>query len=179
MVEEEYEDIIQEVYSRIQSVAILQLSSLDNRITVEEESREATAFYVFMTIGMEVSKLSTQYFEESNYLAGMLANAIADDCLSQLDNEVGERIAALCRQRHIGVARRLEVPSDIPMEAQKIILEVTGADRELGMGVTEGYMFTAVKSNCFILIISKDEDIIKVKHDCRNCTQESCRMRSC
>ena len=60
---------------------------------------------------------------------------------------------------------------------QKVVLEETKADKILNISVTEGYMFTTVKSNCFILILSKDVEQMNLKHDCSKCNQINCKLR--
>lgn len=173
----EYTDLEAEVYSSIKPEAILQFGNLNPLAHAIDYEAGVPACYVIMTVGNKISEISSQYFEEGNYLAGMLTNAMADDYLLQLDDKVSKIVKSQCLIRHKGVIQRLEVPSDIPMEAQKVVLNETGADKLLNMQVTEGYMFTTVKTSCFILILTEDENIFKLQHNCKKCNSINCKMR--
>ena len=174
---EEYENLEAEVYSTIEPVAIIQFGKLNPSVGAKEFETGVPACYALFTIGDKVTELSSRYFEKGDYLAGMLVNAMANDYVFQLDHEVTNTIREQCMLRHLGVLKRLESPNDIPMEAQQAVLLETGADKELDIGITEGYMFTTVKTNCFVLILTEDEKILKIQHDCSNCDSLDCKMR--
>src|SRR5699024_2850942 len=112
----------------IEPVALVQFGTLKETLKVEGFQAGTPSSYVFLTIGDKIKDLCNHYFEEENYLAGMLVNAIADDYLMQLDSMLEEKLQLECKEKGIGVIKRLEVPTDIPMEAQKIVLEETKAD---------------------------------------------------
>lgn len=175
--QQEYNEIEPLASSLIEPVAIIEFGELKDSVSTTDYKKGTPSCYVFMSIGDKVKKLSQKYFEEGNYLAGMLVNAIADDYLFRLDNELQVHIKKACHERHVGVIKRLGIPNDIPMYAQKVILEETGANRDLGIGVTEGYMYTTVKSNGYILILSETDKRMNIEHDCSNCSFVDCKMR--
>ena len=173
----EYEELKAEAISVIDPVAIIQFGRWNPVMASDTYQADTPSCYVFMTIGDKITQLYRSYFNEGNYLAGMLINAIADDYLFQMDKEVEKIIRKECLKKNVGIACRLEPQKDIPMEAQKIILEESGADWELSMGVTEGFMFTSLKSSGYILILSSETGIMNYEHDCSNCDAVNCKLR--
>ena len=174
-VTEEYENLKTKVSSLVEPVALLKFGKLQKG--TEEFAADTSVIYALMTIGDEVSRLSSQYFEQGDYLAGMLVNAMADDYLFQLDGEVQKNIRIECALRHLGVQKRLEIPHNIPIETQKTILEETKAFDELNMNVTEGYMFTTVKTIAYILILTNKEEDFNMQHNCDECDSVNCKIR--
>lgn len=47
------------------------------------------------------------------YLKGMLADAIADDYVFQIEHNLVDVLKDMCIQNHVGIIRRLEAPQDI------------------------------------------------------------------
>ena len=173
----EYITLEKETRNVIEPFALLQFGEIKDDVETKNYETATPCCYVFYTIGNKIKEISSNYFGEGKYLEGMIVNAIADDYLFQLDKELKEEIRKICQDRNIGVIERLEIPMDMPMEAQKVVLEETKADKILNISVTEGYMFTTVKSNCFILILSKDVEQMNLKHDCSKCNQINCKLR--
>ncbi len=174
---DEYIRLEEETRNVIEPLALLEFGSIKDNLRAKNYETATPCCYVFYTIGDKIKEISNNYFEEGNYLEGMIVNAIADDYLFQLDEELKEIIGQICKERNVGVMERLEIQVDMAMEAQKVVLEETKADKILNISVTEGYMFTIVKSNCFVFILSKDVDQMNLKHDCSKCNQINCKLR--
>lgn len=175
---EEYVNLEKETRDLIEPVALIQFGKLKDSLKVEDYPTGTPSCYVFYTIGDKIKESSRNYFDEGNYLAGMIVNAIADDYLFQIGKELEKKLKIICKERSMGVIKRLDATVEVPMVAQEVVLKETKADRILNMGVTEGYMFTTVKSNCFILILSDNPDIINIKHDCSKCDLINCKLRN-
>lgn len=146
---------------------------LDEMLPEAYERLEPAAFLGF---GDTLSRWSSELFAQGDCLRAMLADAVADDCLFQMDGQLKDRVIALCRERAKGIRRRLEAPHDAPMSIQKKALEVTGAEAD-GIGITEGFMYRPVKSVCQVYLLCGDTKEYRYEHDCSRCPNTSCRMR--
>lgn len=166
-------DIVNEEYKRLE----LELYSLIKPLALIKFSEDKGFIYVIITIGDGLSNLATRYFAEGDYLSGMLVNAMADEFLFQLEDPVQDFIKEECARRAIGVTCRLEAPSSMPMEMNKEILEETDANNNLGMTLTEAYMFSIVKTNAYMLEISNDPQCFNGHHSCDKCENRNCKMR--
>lgn len=179
-VSDEYRKIENRVMESIEPKAFYKFGDVSQEMadrsmgTLQAGSR---AVFVLMTIGDSISTLSNEYFSEGDYLLGMLVNAMADSYLFQMDDMLSCRIKASCLDRHFGIERRLDAPSQIPMQVQKDILDEIKAKEQLPIDVTEGYMFTTVKTMGYILTLTKDEAIDQSGHNCGTCGQTNCRLR--
>lgn len=178
-----YEDILEDfpgIAKEAEAAASPRAILRFGRIGKEEtwNLQEGTpVIYVILTAGEGMERLSGRYFTEGSYLSGMLADAMADDLLFRMDGIVNQRIKSECAIRRLGVSERFEAPVDFPMEAQKAILEETGALEMLGITITKGFMFHPVKTMAYILVLTDDETIFNAQHDCGKCEAKDCMMR--
>lgn len=177
-VTEEFEEILPEAYKKLSPAAVLEFGNVGEYDFTEYGDNIEEALFCIESVGGEMSLWVTSFFDEGNYLKGMLADAIADDCLFQIDNMLRETVIEMCRERNFGVLGRLEAPQDIPMEFQKIAWKVTNAKEEIGLDILESYMLDPVKSNCQVYILKKDSDEYKTEHDCSKCPRIDCKMRN-
>ena len=136
-----------------------------DRSSLEEEMREELEEMLPEAYDA-LSGWSSELFAQGDCLRAMLADAAADDCLFQMDEQLKDRVTALCRERGKGIRRRLEAPHDVPMSIQKKALDVTGA-AEGGIGITEGFMYRPVKSVCQVYLLSEDTTQCNYEHDCK------------
>lgn len=173
----EYDILEAEVYCLVEPVALIKFGNNKRIVEREKFSDVISVIYVLITIGDSISKLSSKCFEVGDYLAGMILNAMADQYMFQMEASVEKFIREECAIRHLGVKQRLEAPSLIPMETNKIILKETKADMELNMCVTEGYMFSIVKTNAYMLLLTKDDKCFNIRHNCEQCEAHNCKMR--
>lgn len=167
---EEYKKMEPEVLGCVHPVAYLKFGTYTR-------DKETQAIFILTSIGDEVTKLSEDYFNQGDYLLGMLVNAMSDDYMFQLEAKVHERIQEECTLRGLGILEKLEAPVHIPMEEQKRILEEIKAVEPISIGLTEGYMFTTVKSLGHILILSEGGSVSHDGHNCDECDRTDCKMR--
>lgn len=177
VVEEEYEDMIEMAYSKIVPKVVMEFGELPNSLATDKLRAGTKVLYVITTIGEEMSEWSTKLFEEGDYLAGMLANAMADDYLMQATESLQPNIIKICKEKNLGITKRLEAPTGISMEAQKVAWEVTKAYDEIGLNIMESCMYDPVKSNCQIYILEEGCTQYHVEHNCRECPALNCKLR--
>lgn len=175
---EELEEMLPIAYEKIKPVSLLEFGPFDEYADMVEEEGITEALYGINSIGGEMSAWATQLFSEGNYLGGMLADAIADDYLFQMDSLVQPRIIEMCKERGKGIVRRLEAPQDVPMSIQKKAYDVTDAKNQIGLGIKESYMYDPVKSVCQVYMLDDNTSRFRAEHDCSKCTNYTCKMRN-
>lgn len=174
---EEYEEILPGVYERIEPTALLEFGSISEFAPKEEKDLTGEALYCITSVGGRVSQWTTELFARGDYLGQMLADAMADDYLFQMDHLLSDTVIKLCRERKCGVRRRLEAPQDIPMQVQKWALEVADKERLTGIHVNESYMYEPVKTICQIYLLDRHPERFAIGHDCSRCPNGTCRLR--
>ncbi len=176
-IKEEVEEMLPHAYKKIQPAALLEFGEIDENIEKIDGIDGKEALYGIYSAGREISQWSTRLFAEGDYLAGMIADAIADDYLFQMDSVMKDVVLNMCRERGKGIERRLEAPQDISMEVQKTAFEVTRASAEIGLGIKESYMYDPVKTLCQVYVLCDDVERDNYEHDCSHCDNNTCRMR--
>lgn len=175
---EDFEEVFPVAYEKLAPSALLEFGEISEYDLTEYGDDIREALFCIESVGSEISAWATSFFHDGNYVKGMLANAIADDYLFQMDYELQDVIVNLCKERNLGVLRRLEAPQDISMKAQKTAWEVTRAAEEIGLGIKESYMLDPVKSNCQIYLVKEGCDLWNTEHDCSKCPRTDCKMRN-
>lgn len=175
---EEYEAVVEEMEGLCEPAAVIAYGTLPAEIATEEYPEGTEVLYMISTVGGGVSDRSTEAFRSGDCLKGMLLDAIADSALFSLEGQLQMQIQEICAQLGKGIRRRLEAPQDIPMESQKTAFCETKAGELLGLRITSGYMLDPVKSNCQIFILSDDKTLFKTQHDCRKCSNLTCKLRN-
>lgn len=175
---DEYEEMLPKAYEKIDPVGLLEFGDVEC-FDLEEYGENITqAIYCITSVGRKLSEWSSQMFAEGNYLGGMLADAIADDYLFQMDHRLQEPLVAMCKEKKYGVLRRLEAPQDIPMMAQKKALEVTRGGELAKIRVLESYMYDPVKTTCQIYLLEENSSMFRIHHDCSKCPNINCKVRN-
>ena len=165
---EEYEELLPLVSDIAKPLVLLEFGYLPE---IEE-----VVLFSLSTVGKEVVEMATNYFAEGDYLKGMLVDAIADNYLFQLDEQMKVHIVNLCREKQKGIRIRLEAPQQISMEAQKVAWEVTHAEH-YGIGITSACMYNPVKSMCQIYVLDDVASRYNIQHDCSKCPSLNCKAR--
>ncbi|HJD48020.1 MAG TPA: hypothetical protein H9909_14370 [Candidatus Mediterraneibacter norfolkensis] len=172
----ELEDMLPQAYKKIHPVAFLEFGTLDDYELKKNDGYIKDALFGICSIGKEMEEWSGKFFSQGDYLRGMLADAIADDYLFQMDDAVRKDAVAMCFERGNGIIGRAEAPRDIPMSIQKRAFEVTGAG-EIGIRIKNSFMYDPVKSLCLIYLLDDDTTRYHAEHDCSLCTNSSCKRR--
>lgn len=174
----EYLEMEDEMYALCEPVFLMEYGTIGPELAQAGIPEGTPVLMVIYSIGRGISDYSTNAFKEGDYLKGMLANSIADTALFSLEKEFIPYLKEACAEHQMGISRRLEAPGDIPMLAQKIIFEKTGAQEKCGMGITSGYMLDPVKSNAILYILSSDQELFQHQHNCRSCDRYDCKVRN-
>ena len=174
---EAYAELVLEAEALAQPVALLYFSTMQPEIATEHYPVGTPVLYVITSIGKPLSQLSGQYFSKGDAVKGMLADAIADACLFSFGGSLQEIIKAECKKRNVGIAKNLQAPVDISMEAQRVAHRLTKAEELAGIGITSGLMLDPVKSGCTLYVLTEDETCWRTEHDCRKCPRTDCMMR--
>ena len=133
--------------------------------------------YVVMTLGKAAENYSSELFEKGDYLAGMLIGAMADDYLFQYEEAVMPDVKEMCALPGFGILRRMEAPSDIPLEFHGYVYERCGLKEHLGMSLSSGFMFDPVKTSCLVFELTDDATVFNAWHDCSRCPAVGCPRR--
>ncbi len=166
LLEQELDEMLSEAYERLQAEAFLGFGKYNSQ----------GALYVITTVGEALSGWSDELFQTGDCVRGMLADAIADHCLFQMDRQLKKPLLRLCRKRGSGIAARLEAPVNAPMEIQRDALLASGA-MESGIEITEGLMYRPAKTLCQVFLLCSDKNQFFWEHNCTACPDTSCRMR--
>lgn len=175
-IRDELEEMLPEAYAKIRPAALLEFGDLGG-FRIEAEGKEIReALFVICTIGKEMETWSSELFAQGDYLRGMLADAIADDYLFQMDDAVRNTVVKICRERGKGIAGRAEAPQDVPMNIQKKGWDVTRA-WEQEIDIKPSCMYDPVKTVCNIYLLDDNTKRYHPEHDCRKCSNLTCKRR--
>lgn len=130
--------------------------------------------YCLLTVGGGISDFSRVLFDNGEAMKGLLADAIADECLFRMDKILSEKIKLEGAKQGFGVKARLDAPKDFPLSEQKIILEKAQTNL---VSVTDAFMLEPVKSMAYILELTNDKSVFNAQHDCSKCTSKDCPRR--
>ena len=174
---EEYEEHIDELRVLAEPCGILGITTLPADIPAQGADPCAGVIYAVISIGNRLKDFSTDAFARGDYVLGMMADAVADAALFSLEDELTAQLRKFCRDHHVGIRRRMEAPTDIPMKVQKAAHDFLRLKERLNIGITEGYMFDPVKTSCQVFLISDREQEFRTLHDCRRCSNINCKLR--
>ena len=133
--------------------------------------------YMICTVGAEVSEMSSAFFEEGEYVKGLLSDAMASSALFGMEKPVFKELRRICKDRHVGISKRFEAPVHVPMQIQKTAFEALNAGENLGLSITSGLMYNPVKSSCQVFAVTQNEHIMRLTHGCADCPVTGCADR--
>lgn len=175
---DEYETILKEANALLKPQAVLEVKDADALSAVDVKYTSQKVIYAVQTVGKEISDYVSSLFQSGNYLAGMVANAMADDMLFQMDKDITVAVKNICKAEKKGVSARCEAPKDMVMEAQRIIVDATNSTETIGVDATSSYMLNPVKSTAGIYLLDDSEIHMNIEHDCSTCPRLDCKQRS-
>lgn len=177
IVEELYEELAEDAVAGMEPILMIRFGQIPAGYPQLSLEPGTGVIYTIASIGGDTSRRSTAAFAEGDPLAGMIYNAIADSALFHLDDELEPILKKACGERGKGITKRMEAPQDMPMEAQLLIYQETGASEVCGMGISSGYMLDPVKSSANLYLLTDDVQVFRAQHDCSTCTNRNCSMR--
>lgn len=177
---EEYEELKLKLLPFIEPKAYLKLVDISEHIAIESNyilQVGTKALFFLASIGTHASELSTMYFEQGDYLRGMLTNAIADAYLFQMDSTIFEFIKNSTIGEQYNIVKKLDAPNNIPMILQKEILNYIQEEERINISITEGYMYTPVKTTGAIFLMEESKDFNDKSNHCDSCNSINYNMR--
>ncbi len=174
---EAYEELLPEVLRCAEGSCLLGLGELREEDASEDYPAGTRVIYVISTVGKALSELSGRLFEEGEFLKGMLADAMADSALFEMEKQWMFGLRKFCGSSGVGIRARLEAPQHLPMTVQKTAFEVLEAAKHLGISITSGMMYDPLKSSCLVFAVSEDSCQFEAEHDCSRCPAIHCRLR--
>lgn len=175
---EEYEDIIDEMMDLARPVGIIGFGTLPKSAATDDYKEGTPIIYGLCSIGGAISEQSTQAFADGEYVRGMLCDSIATNLLFSMEGRLLECLEEICREHHVGILRRLEAPHDLPMTIQREAWKHLELERRFGIRISSGKMFDPVKTSLNVYILTEDTGTFKAQHDCRRCSNFSCKFRN-
>ena len=173
-----YEEIYEDMLALVEPVGIFGFGILPKSVETKKYKAGTPIIYMVTSIGDGIKKCSTKAFQEGDYVKGMLCDAMADDALFSMEDQVVEKLKEICAEHQVGVAARLEAPHDISMESQKEAWEHLELKKRFGIDISTGYMFDPVKTSCQVFILTEDTSTFNAHHDCRKCPNVNCKLRN-
>ena len=130
-----------------------------------------------MTLGSVISDYIGGRFAAQEYEQGLLFGSMADSALFAFEEQLLPQIRRIVNEKGYGICSRMEIPDEISAEDVCRALELTEAERILGVTATKEGMLHPVKSMCMVYGLTEDVNAFLAGHDCRVCTAEDCGMR--
>ena len=159
-----------------------QLTELENTVTLSPKIYLETVneggksfIYVLITLGEAISAHIKRCFDEGEFLAGLMSDSWADEALFAADTRAAQLIREECALMGKGIAKRLEGGVDLPIEFNRKLLAAMG---EIGVGITDAFMYVPAKTMAYVLELSEDEGVFKAQHDCSKCPNLNCPRRT-
>ncbi len=174
---ENYEELLPKVVACSEGKCMFELGKLKGTDATTDYPEGTKVIYAVSTVGKTVSRLSNEMFLQGEYIKGMLANAMADSALFELEKQWMPALRMFCENHHLGICARLEAPNDLLMTVQKTALEILNVDNEMEIAITEGLMYDPPKSSCIVFVVIENSCLFQAKHDCSNCKTVGCKMR--
>lgn len=174
---EEYRENLEEMKKLVEPSGIIGMGKLTEATATEKYPAGTPVIYAVLSVGSGLKEESTRAFQEGDYVKGMLVDSMADAALFSMDEDMVQELRQFCEAHKVGIEKRLEAPHDISMEVQKEAWEALELEKNLGIKISSGYMFDPVKTSCQVFILSNNTDHFRAQHDCRNCSNFSCKLR--
>lgn len=177
-VDEEYQSLRLSLNEYIEPTAGLILGTITQELANDELAEADEAVFVLLSVGKKGSEYVSELFMQGDYLRGMVADAMLDEYLFQMDLAIKPQLIQLARSAGKGIAKRLEAPNGIGMQAQKRIHELLNAEETMHITINQSLMYDPIKSMGLVYLLSENADEFHVEHDCSKCRQKECRFKS-
>lgn len=130
-----------------------------------------------ITLGSRISEVIKKYFDDGDFLNGMILDAIGDSILFNASDVAYRQITRSLKNEG---ANSPVYPGDddIPLSLQKDIYKIVDAEESLNVKVTNEYMFSPVKTLSFFFGICENVVTSFNHNHCLTCNNISCRYRN-
>lgn len=178
-------DLLQPVlYENVLPKAVMGISKadqylLDDSVTPDKGiCGQENILFLLVTLGSRIQQTIKAYYEEGNYPAHFLLNAMADAYLFEMERNWKLQVKSYCRERGFGIKRRVEMNPACHKELLKQAMEELEADRHLGVKTTDAFLFSPIKTMLYGFVLSDQIKTYEIDHDCTCCSNYTCRMRN-
>ena len=172
----EYENCYHEVQAILRPCALISFATIPKSELISQELWGKEAVYILLTLGAEFSELVKHREEKGEHTQALLLDTMADALIFDLEDQVTKHVQSMCKERHVGVAGRLEAYSDLPAAFQNIICEELNS-RQYGITCNESHILEPVKSMSYVLELTEDETQFHAFHNCAQCRESGCKMK--
>lgn len=173
---EEYDKVEKIALEKIKPKAVLAVDRISKDFYHSKKNHQK-GVYVLFTIGEEISTYIDELFAGDNYVQGLLVDIIADDYIYQMDEKLQEEVKNLCKEYHMHTVRRIEAPTDIPLEINKDAYKICKGENLLHIKIKDSFMYEPVKTLCVIYELDDGEGDCVLNHSCVKCEKLSCKQR--
>lgn len=176
-----YNDLLKKIEKVVKPIGIIKLENIDNDFRIKQTKKCNHIFYCLVTIGENISNLSKDFFDEGEYLKGMLLDAMADELLFSISTQFYDKVKETAKKSGLGLTVRLspgECVNNIPLEYNSKILNKLRSDLIKHITITDSYMFNPIKTLCYFYGADESLDIAHKDHDCSLCSNKNCNFRN-
>ncbi|GMQ60109.1 hypothetical protein AN1V17_45090 [Vallitalea sediminicola] len=134
--------------------------------------------FCLVTLGGFIDKEIKRYFDNNDYLKGMMLNTIGDQMLFDISNSLFKLLQKEQSDNGINLTSRIEPgSSESSIKFQKTILEKINEKDTTDITITSGYMFSPTKTLSYYYGASANIPPTTVDHDCSKCSNLTCPFR--
>lgn len=129
------------------------------------------------TLGSGIDKKALECFSNSDYLKGMIYNAIGDEALSYICRKFWLELVKDAKREGCGITHRLSPGhNDWDIKDQAVVFQLLNTC-SIGVTLNDSFMMEPIKSVSVIYGLGKNIEISTVDHDCIDCELENCNYR--
>jgi uncharacterized 2Fe-2S/4Fe-4S cluster protein (DUF4445 family) len=172
----DYNCILPNVMDIIKAKAVIAIAPISKDMYQTADTKQKGS-YVLSTLGNQIDEYVQELFQKDEYVQGIIADAMADDYLFQMDKELQKEIKKMCNEYYVHTVNRLEAPNNISIEIQKYGYEVCRGKELLNLKINESYMFDPIKTLLIVYELEDGRGECVLQHDCSKCNNFSCTAR--
>lgn len=169
-----YNELSKLIMENVEPKAFVKIKPKDNDLKFKETAHCSNIVYCLITLGNKIGDFSNDFFNEGDYLKGMLFDTMTDQLLFNLSYELYLKVVKLTKNLNLGLTSRLspgECYEDIPLEFNKVIYDEFSINE---VALTEGFMYNPVKTLGFFYGADKSLKSSRVDHNCNRCNTINC-----
>ncbi|MCT4686522.1 ASKHA domain-containing protein [Vallitalea sp.] len=169
-----YEEVVENSVKNITPKGYYIITDNNNYINNNCEQ----VIFCLVTLGSYIDEEIKRYFDNNDYLKGMMLNTIGDQMLFDISNSLYQLLQKEQSYYDINLTSRIEPgSSESSIEFQKIILDMINEKEPTDITITSGYMFSPTKTLSYYYGASTNIPPSTVDHNCSKCTNPSCTFR--
>jgi hypothetical protein len=174
---EVYEEMYKKAMQIVKPLGVVRLEDSENKVLIKEAKNSTEIIYTCCTLGKEIQKLITCEFEKGNYLEGMLLDALADEFIFQVQDQIYHFIYMYLKEKQLGAKKFSPGEQGFDIAYHKLLEEKLHMKDNLNISLTDFYMLNPVKSLSAIFVADKLTPLRKKIHDCKECSNLTCKWR--